>query len=111
MRRLAALLLVLGLVSAACGGAGGDAGTVDTEASPTSEATATTGAADDDPADDPTTTSSADVGSESTVAAGPPVSGVDGPPAPPNAVPFEGGNDIELSQEVLPVYLVFWAEW
>ncbi len=108
MKRFVLLLLVLALLAAACGG--GDVAVDQT--TPTSDAPAeTTPSTDgetgttDAPEDAPATTEGS--GGEAL----PPVSGVDGPPAPSLPVPFEGGNDILLNQEVLPVYLVFWAEW
>ena len=108
-----ALVVVLLMVLAACGGAAEPAdvddvasGTPTTEGSaPTTETApgATDGGTD-------TTAGSTDA-TETPDAAAPPVSGFDGPPAPGDPVPNEAGNDILLSQEVLPVYLVFWAEW
>jgi hypothetical protein len=109
MKRLALLLLVLALVAAACGG--GDVA-VD-ETTPTTDAPAETTPS----TDGETATTDAPEGTDApgtTEGSGealPPDSGVDGPAAPDLPIPYEGGNDILLSQEVLPVYLVFWAEW
>lgn len=106
MTRRLAFVLALALVAAACGGlpdAGSSGDTATSQAAGTPETTASTEAAGGS-ATGPGTT-------DPTGTVAPPVSGFDGPPAPSDAVPNAAGADILLSQEVLPVYLIFWAEW
>ncbi|MEX1281048.1 MAG: hypothetical protein AB1Z55_10030 [Acidimicrobiia bacterium] len=109
MSRLVALLLVLALVAAACGG---DAGSDGDAAEPTTTAASETtrpSTGDGTGTTEPSGTTEGTEGTEGP--AEPPISGFDGPPAPDVAVPVADGDDVLLSQEVLPVYLMFWAEW
>lgn len=116
MRRFA-VLVVLALVVAACGGGTAttdpttppDAGTRSTDAGATSTTVPTTTDPTTSPDDGDTDTE--DGTSTTAPAAGPPVSGVDGDPAPSVPIPVEGGDPVLVDQEVLPVFLVFWAEW
>lgn len=105
MNRLVVLLLALSLVAAACGS--GEVAVDETTATVEAPAgtTAPTDGGETETTDAPGTTGGS--GGETL----PPESGVDGPAAPDVAIPYEGGSDLLLSQEVLPVYLVFWAEW
>ena len=85
MRKLI-LLLVFGLITAACGGA---------ETTPDlTEATAA-----------PTT---ADVAGTEAPPASP---SVDGPPAPDFELVLADGGSFSLADEQKPTYMVFWAEW
>ena len=108
MVRRGTLVFALALVAAACGGASGGVTTPDGTATTTSSA-ATSSA--------PTSTtagSAAPGGDAGPVApASTTVPAEDlGDPAPDFLLALgEGGSTFSLSQEVLPVYMVFWAEW
>ena len=102
-----ALLLVLGLVLAACAGGATDSGDgaitgidpVTTNSAPTTAATEATS----------TTTQRVSEGSTTTSAAEQPAD--DAVLAPDFTLSLGNGGTYVLSEDTRPVYLVFWAEW
>ena len=109
MRKLV-LLVVLGLIVAACGGADdpvtqpiADEQPVESTAPETTVAPSTT-----ETVDDGSSAEAADPEPETTEPAGP---SFDGPPAPDFELALADGSTFRLSDEQKPVYLVFWAEW
>lgn len=108
MKRSAYLLVVLGLVLAACGagatvGAGNSAtSTRDGEDPPTATTTVA----------EPITEATSGVTSDTAVLPGERApSGVDGPIAPDFSLVLADGSTFTLSEGSRPVYMVFWAEW
>lgn len=103
-RSLIAIVLAVSAIVAACGD-GGSAPPV-TDASATATETTEVAAATESPA---TTTQAA----ATTAANGDEVapSGVDGPQAPDFEFQLDDGSTFVLSEEAMPVYMVFWAEW
>ena len=108
MRKLV-LLVVIGLILAACGG---DAEpNASTTSSPQPQTTETTSPS----ASDTTSTTTGEeppsetaAPADSTEASGP---SFDGPAAPDFELLLADGSTFRLSDEEKPVYMVFWAEW
>ncbi|MDK1010969.1 MAG: hypothetical protein QGM46_08890 [Actinomycetota bacterium] len=99
MRRILLITLSLALVLAACTGTTveGDFEDVGVESTPTSSTSAP-------PTSD--ANSPGDTAATSTTVAVP-----EGPVAPDFTLALEPSGRFVLSQEVKPVYMVFWAEW
>lgn len=108
---LVALLLVIG----ACGsGDGSDAaGTTATTPATTAGSTVTEPATTNAPTTDAPETGSSETSAPAATdpASSPDPSGVDGPDAPDFALALGDGSTYQLSDDVKPVYMVFWAEW
>ena len=100
MRRLFLILSVFALIAPACAGStvSGD----DTPASTTPSSTASEGSTD------PTSSTSPGDGDSAVEEAKP---APEGPAAPDFTLALEPNGEFVLSQEVKPVYMVFWAEW
>jgi hypothetical protein len=96
------ILTVLALFAASCGGSvdgstetstgGDDAGASSSSSSP---------------GEDSTDASSTDASSATTEA----LPQLEGPAAPNFTLALEPSGEFVLSQEVKPVYMIFWAEW
>jgi hypothetical protein len=108
MKRLLLVLAVLALVAAACSSSS-VGGTPETSGADVVAPSATTETAPDEPSADssaaPTTPSETATTS----------SGVEpqaeGPPARDFTLALEPTGEFVLSQEVKPVFMIFWAEW
>lgn len=100
MKRLFLILSVFALIASACAGStvAGD----DTPASTTPSSTAS-----EDSTDPISSTSPADGDTAAEEAKPLP----EGPAAPDFTLALEPNGEFVLSQEVKPVYMVFWAEW
>ena len=97
MKRLALFLAVL-TVAAACSSANSEQPTADSQ---------TTQAATDD-GSSPVRDSMSDSGSSLIPD---PVIPPDGPLAPDFTMALAGGGTFTLSEQMKPVYLIFWADW
>ncbi|MDH3308118.1 MAG: hypothetical protein OEO77_11450 [Acidimicrobiia bacterium] len=102
-----ALLVALGILLVACGGA--DVQGAPVVPVPTGDVTTASTSSPDAVLPDPSPTDTNGGSNTTTEVAGP--SGVDGPAAPDFSLLVDDGSTFVLSQETRPVYLVFWAEW
>lgn len=109
MRRSIALAFVFALVATACASSP-DAGDSDATTVLVQSTTTTEGAASD--GDETSTTSDAG-GSETTTTTESTSPPPEGPAAPDFTLALgeDGAESFVLSQEVMPVFMVFWAEW
>ena len=101
-RSISSLLAALALVAGSCGGPAATApgpGTTTVEVAGSSSTPSTTGS------EIPPTTAGVTPPNTS------PGPSFDGPAAPDFELALDGGSRFVLSDEVKPVYLVFWAEW
>lgn len=107
MKRLFLVLAALALVASACAGS-----TVEESFSTVSgddaPASTSSSSAESEDSTDPTSASSPSDGDTSTEEAKPLP---EGPAAPDFTLALEPSGEFVLSQEVKPVYMVFWAEW
>ena len=106
MQRRIGLIVAIGLMATACGGAASPTA-VDTQ--PPTTATPAAGATDAPTAPDTTADATASTATPSSTAAGPDTSGL--PEAPAFTLDLADGTTFVLADEQKPVYLVFWAEW
>ena len=107
MRRITALIAVLTLVLAACGGGGETSSPTETAGETSAPTTSTTTEA---PAESDSTAPGATSGATDSPA--PDRVTPDGPAAPDFELALgSGGGVFSLSGEQKPVYVVFWAEW
>lgn len=107
MKRLFVVLAALALIASACAGS-----TVE-ESYPAvsgddASASASSSSAGSEDSTDPTSSSSPSSEDTSAEEAKPLP---EGPSAPDFTLALEPGGEFVLSQEVKPVYMVFWAEW
>ena len=108
------LFVALAIAMAACGT--GDA-SVDTTSQASATAAPTETVAPPESAAPTETTAGQAPTTEGTVAETAPTtgaaqpSGVDGPVAPDFEFTLDDGSTFVLSEEAMPVYMVFWAEW
>lgn len=103
------LVVAFAIAMAACGT--GDAA-VDTtsQAAETVAPTETTAGTSETTAGQATTTEGSDAEAAPTTEAAQ-SSGVEGPVAPDFEFLLDDGSTFVLSEEAMPVYMVFWAEW
>jgi hypothetical protein len=108
MKRLLLVLATLALVASACSGSAVDE-TIDASVAGDDTPAATTSSSSPaaDSSDAPTATSTTD-GTSSTADGNPPP---EGPAARDFTLALEPSGEFVLSQEVKPVYMIFWAEW
>lgn len=108
MKRILLVLAVLALVAAACSGS-----TVDPPADGDTASTVASSAPSDtvaqEQASDATAPSNPDSAPATTSPAAEPPP--EGPPARDFTLALEPTGEFVLSQEVKPVYMIFWAEW
>lgn len=109
MKRLFLILTVVSLFVAACSGAAVEdkAGTDEAPLTVSSSSTPAETPAET-PADSSAPSSSSPEESTSSSVTKPPL---EGPAAPDFTLALEPNGEFVLSQEVNPVYMVFWAEW
>jgi hypothetical protein len=108
MNRLILILVAFALVVAACSGAAdetSDSGAVNETAASNSTSSSATG---ESSTDSTAPTAAADASNESSTEAR---AVPDGPPAKDFTLALEPSGEFVLSQEVKPVYMIFWAEW
>ena len=105
MKRILLLVAALTLFGAACSAAGV---TESFEELPGSEAQPETSISVSPSKDAPV---SDDAGSDDSVSDETPEPQPEGPVAPDFTLALEPSGEFVLSQEVKPVYMVFWAEW
>lgn len=105
VKRILPPLFVLALVAVACGGTSEEQprSTSGTE-SPVSTVAQDSNTTATQAADDTTATTAAAPSEPSAPRA-------EGPNAPDFTLALDAGGEFVLSQEVKPVYMVFWAEW
>jgi hypothetical protein len=108
MKRILLVLASFALVVAACSGSA-DGGSSDTSAANTAAGTVASSTIAQEPSSDTSepTPSSTEAPTTSSEAKPPP----EGPPARDFTLALEPSGEFVLSQEVKPVYMIFWAEW
>lgn len=110
MRRILLLTVSLFLVIAACSGTTVEE-SVESPAGEDSGAGSQEGAtAEASPSESSEPSSEASSPGETTATAAP-TAAPEGPAAPDFTLALEPGGEFVLSQEVKPVFMVFWAEW
>jgi len=103
MKRMILMIAVFGLLAAACSGTTVDPG----DASDTSSSSVSSGDSTDTSSASSSSTNAPISESSTTVATAKP----EGPGAPDFTLALQPTGEFFLSQEVKPVYMVFWAEW
>jgi hypothetical protein len=104
MKRIILLVAALGLVGAACSGTNVEESFEELSEGAPSEVSAPATPSVDAPTSD--VASSDDLVSDEA-----PIVEPEGPLAPDFTLALEPSGEFVLSQEVKPVYMVFWAEW
>lgn len=114
MKRSLLLVATLALIAAACAGttvedaAGSSEGNVAQSTSSSSTSSSTAPSTDTSPTTDGSTS---DDTTSSTVSESASKPVPEGPEAPDFTLALEPSGEFVLSQEVKPVFMVFWAEW
>jgi hypothetical protein len=107
MKRLFLVLAALALVASACAGSTVEESFSTVAGDETPATTPSSAAVSEDPTDPTSSTSPAD----GDVAAEEAKPLPEGPTAPDFTLALEPSGEFVLSQEVKPVYMIFWAEW
>lgn len=109
MTRFIMILVAFALLAAACSGATAEESLDSGLVNETADSGATSSSATGDSSTDSTApTASKDESTESSAEAN---AAPDGPPAKDFTLALEPSGEFVLSQEVKPVYMIFWAEW